>query len=163
MKKLCVMLGMCLLLTGCAATEVFETLGQIPHEANVSPAMGSIQLVLPDDAAVATLSNNGDKLYECDGYTLMLQTLSSGDIQKTVENISGFSAEDLTVMESRVGGNKRYEWVWTAAGEGGDVLCRATILDDGNYHYCLCAMAPAENMGTLQEKWNDVFRSFQLN
>lgn len=162
MKKLCLILGMCLLMTGCAATETFETLGKIEHESDAAPAMGSVQLVLPEEAAVATLSNDGDEMYECDGYTLMVQTLSSGDIHKTVQSISGFSVDELTVMESQAGGYRRYEWVWTAAGEGGDVLCRATVLDDGSYHYCLCAIAPAQSMGTLQAQWNEVFRSFRL-
>lgn len=162
MKKICLILGMCFMFTGCATVETFETLGQIRHESDAAPAMGSVLLTLPESAAKEAFSNDGDKMYECDGYTLVLQTLSSGDFHKTVQSLSGFSVDDLTVMESQAGDHKRYEWVWTAAGEGGDVLCRATVLDDGNYHYCLCAIAPAQNVGSLQAEWNEVFHSFQL-
>jgi len=36
---------------------------------------------------------------------------------------------------------ERYDFVWTAAGEDGLQTGRACILDDGNYHYALSAMA----------------------
>lgn len=163
MKKLCVIVGLCFLLSGCAAAETFETLGQIQHQQNVAPVMGTVQLSLPQSAQAETLSNGTDTLYDCDGYSLMLQTLQSGDLSRTVKTLSGFSIEKVMVVESKAGENMRYEWVWTAAGEGGDVLCRATVLDDGNYHYCLCAMSAAEKAGSLQTVWSELFQSFTLS
>lgn len=163
MKKLCVILVLCLGLTGCGTEEVFETLGQIQHEMDLAPAMSSVQLVLPESASQDVFSSEGNTMYDCGNYTLMLQTLSSGDLPRTVQSLSGFSLDKLTVMESKAGKYKRYEWVWTAAGEGNDALCRATVLDDGNYHYCLCAMTDAANMGKLQNEWNEVFASFTLS
>ena len=39
---------------------------------------------------------------------------------------------------------------------------RATLLDDGNYHYVLCATVDAEKIEEYQEIWNGIFESFQL-
>lgn len=163
MKKFCLILVLCLGLSGCASVETFETLGQVQHEAQEAPAMGKILLDIPDSAAKETFSNGADTMYTCNGYDLVLQTFESGDLSKTVEAISGFSADQLTVMASQTGDHKRYEWVWTAAGEGTDVLCRGAVLDDGHYHYCLYVMAPADQAGRLQEEWGQIFNSFCIS
>jgi hypothetical protein len=47
-------------------------------------------------------------------------------------------------------------------GESGQLVCRAAVLDDGNYHYCLTAVAPAANAGELSEQWNALFASLRL-
>lgn len=163
MKKMWVIVTLCLSLAGCGAVETFETLGAVQHEPEQTPVAGKVQLTLPESASKEVFANEGDAMYLCDGYTLTLQTLTSGDFSKTIQALSGFTLEKLTVMESQTENHRRYEWVWTAAGEGGDVLCRATVLDDGNYHYCLCTIAPAQSAGALQQEWNQVFRSFHLS
>ncbi len=163
MRKWCVIVVLCLGLSGCAAQDAFETLGRIEHESNEIPVMGNVQLALPESAANEVFSNDGNSYYECDGYTLTLQNFLSGNLEQTVRNLSGFASERLTIMESKIGNCKRYEWVWTATGEGEDVLCRAMILDDGNYHYCLTTMAAAQQAGALQSEWNQVFASFALS
>lgn len=163
MKKFCVVLMLCLGLSGCGTVETFETLGPVQHEPDEAPAMGEIQISLPESASKEVFANNDSSCYECDGYTLMLQTFSSGNLTQTIRNLSGFAPDKLTVLESKNGDYKRYEWVWTAAGEGADVLCRAMVIDDGDYHYCLSVMAPAQNAGALQGEWNQVFTSFTLS
>ena len=45
------------------------------------------------------------------------------------------------------------------AGETGDRLGRAAILDDGNYHYCMYAI---RDQGDTDIVWRDVFSSFSL-
>ena len=111
---------------------------------------------------MAQTFGGGDVMYDCDGYILLLQTFSSGDLTATVQNLSGFSPEQLTVIKTASDTTKRYDWVWTAAGEEGEVLGRASILDDGNYHYCLCTIAPADQSTVLSEEWSNLFGSFRL-
>lgn len=162
MKKIWLLFIIGFLLTGCSSAETFETLGQIQHQSDHIPAMGSVQLSLPESAAEQTFGGT-DTVYECAGYTLVLQTLAAGDFDRTIHTLSGFSAEKLTVMESTIEKGKRYDWVWTAAGESGDVVCRASVLDDGNYHYCIYALAPAQSAGSLMDEWNMLFASFCLD
>lgn len=161
MKKMLLLCMIGFLLTGCASAETFETLGQIQHQQDDTPAIASVQLSLPETAAKQTFGGS-DTVYECAGYTLVLQTLAGGDFNRTVCSLSGFSPEKLTVMESEAELGKRYDWVWTAAGESGDLVCRAAVLDDGNYHYCIYALAPAQSAGALTEEWNTLFASFCL-
>ena len=125
-------------------------------------AMASVRLVLPETAAKQTFGDDSDTVYECETYTLVLQTLLAGDLRATVRTLSGFYPDKLTVMESQQGQGKRYDWVWSAAGESGELVCRAAVLDDGNYHYCIYTIAQAEEAGTLAEEWNKLFASFCL-
>lgn len=161
MKKMLLFLLSCVMLAGCSAAPTFETLGLVQHQQNVTPTAAEVLLSLPASAAAETFGG-ADTVYECDGYTLVLQTLASGDMPATVRALSGFSPEKLTIMESTAENVRRYDWVWTAAGEGGDMICRAAVLDDGNYHYCVYTLAPAHNAGKLTEEWNGVFASFRL-
>ena len=162
MKKLILVLLCSFLMTGCQATQTFETLGQVQHEMDVAPAMAEVYLSLPETADTAVFQEQGNTLYHCDGYTLTVQTFASGDMVATIKSLSGFSPERLTVLETAAGEHQRYDWVWTATGEGGDVLCRAAVLDDGNYHYVLTSSVEEDQALTHSEALQGIFRSFQL-
>ena len=160
MKK-CVVLVLCVcILTGCSA-EVYETLGDVEHVSATAPEMGKVVLQLPGDAAVLTASG-GNTMYTCQDYSLAVQTLPGGNLHTTIQSVSGFEKSQLMVMETVCGDHKRYEFVWIAAGEGGDTVCRAAVIDDGNYHYCVTAMADAKVAAELREEWNAVLGSFCL-
>lgn len=162
MKKCWILLILLGLLTGCGAKETLETIADVP----VQPVSADIQQVLldlPEDMATPVLENpEGGQLYVCDGFTLSLQTMSSGDLEKSLQTATGFSKEDLQILETRQGESKRYESVWAAAGEPEMQIGRVCILDDGNYHYVLTAMADAKQAGALQETLNTLFSSFRL-
>ena len=79
----------------------------------------------------------------------------------TVRSLSGYEPEDLTVMETQWDDVSRCEFVWASAGEKGDRLGRAVVLDDGNYHYCMSILRDAEGE-TGQILWDRVFSSFDL-
>lgn len=151
----------CLLLCGCSSQASFETLGPVIHVGQNAPPVREMLLEFPENAAMLT-SSGQDSIYTCGDYDLCLQVLPSGDIDGTARCLSGFDMEQLTVMESIRGGIVRYDWSWTAAGESGDMICRAVVLDDGNYHYALCVRADADQAGNLTEQWNRLFRSFGL-
>ena len=163
MKKCMILLVCMLMLTGCGAVETMETLGNVIHNGGTQAPVQQVVLEVPAEASVTVSGGEtGLTMYECDGYTLYLQTFSSGDLQGTIRTLSGFAPEDLTVMTTACNDHQRYDWVWTAAAEEGDLVCRGTVLDDGNYHYTLCVMAQAEVAGELSEEWNGLFRSFCL-
>lgn len=152
-----------LLLTGCGAEETFETVGDDMVQ-SVMGQMHQIALTLPDDAAAPVVSDeNGGRLYLCDGYVLTVQTLDGGDLDRTARTICGYGAEKLDVVETAPAEVKRYDWVWTSAGEGGDHVGRAAVLDDGAYHYCVSVMADAQTAGALEGRWSALFASFGLD
>lgn len=149
------------ILVGCGDTAVLETLGQIQHQPDAAPTMAVLQLDLPESAALQTLGAGTDRLYECDGFTLSVETLTGGDLTRTVRTLSGFDPEKLTILETATD-IRRFDWVWSAVGDNGDLLCRAAVLDDGNYHYCVCVFAPAGSTGALSQQWNELFASLRL-
>ena len=158
MKKLVGFILLAALLTGCTAEETLETV----NDEWVVPVMAQpreILVRLPEDTLAPVLEQEGRQLYMGQDYEIMLETLSSGDLSATIRSLCGYEKDQLTVLETRQGDLDRYDFVWTMAGENGDRLGRAVILDDGTYHYCMSALRDA---GNTQIVWRDVFGSFSL-
>ena len=153
----CVLL-MVLLLCGCGAEKTLETV----NDEWIVPAMvqpRQISVRLPEDAVAPVLEQDDRQLYMVQGYEIMLETLASGDLNATIRALSGYEKDQLTVLETQQGDTDRYDFVWTTAGETGDRLGRAVILDDGQYHYC---MSVHRDPGESDILWRDVFASFSL-
>ena len=161
MKKLFWMLLPLLLLAGCAARETMETLGDIPVEGTAA-APRQVSVNLPDEAAVPTAESDSGRIYLCKDYEIIIQTLEAGDLDETIRTLSGYDRDSLTVVKTRVEGADRYDFVWAAAGENGERLGRAVILDDGNYHYTMTVLKDAEATKKTQVVWRTVFESFSL-
>ena len=160
MKKLWILM-IALLLCGCGAQETFETVAdEMAMEVLAQPR--EILLTLPEETLLPAMESEGRTLYLCNGYDVAVQTFSGGDLHGTIRQLCGFEMEDLTVIETAAGENKCYEFVWTAATDFGEQVCRAEILDDGSYHYALTAMAPAEKATEYQEIWNGLFETFGI-
>ena len=161
MKKIALFLLLTLVLTGCAAEETFETVA----DELVLPAMAqpeNILVNLPGEAAMPAMESDNGRFYLAGDYEIHIQTLEAGDLNRTVKTLSGYEKDALTVMETNPEGIRRYEFVWTCAGENGDRLGRAVILDDGNYHYTMTVLRDADTTENTQIVWNDVFDSFTL-
>lgn len=161
MKKVVVVLLCMCLLNGCSSP-VFETLGDVEHVSATLPAQREICLQLPQDALLLT-SADRQSLYICENFEVAVQTFAGGDLDRTMQQISGFSSSQLTIMETFCSDHKRYDMVWVATGEGGDLLCRGALIDDGVCHYTMVAMADSALAPTLKEAWNAIFASFCLN
>lgn len=160
-KCLLWMLPALLLVSGCAEQEVFEQVGD--DYAVMAPAPGSVQVELPPEAAVTALGSERDHaIYFCDGYTLTVQTLAGGDMERTVEELTGFLPDRITVLQTGSGQVRRYTGTWTCVGEAGDQVGQFVVLDDGSYHYAVTVMAPAERVGALRLTWDTVLDSVNL-
>ena len=163
MKKCCLILGIMLMLAGCAKSEpTFETVSDVWAQ----PAMGAarqILLEIPNEAAQTVMrGDDTDKLYLCEDYSVAVQTMTAGDLDRTVRAVSGYGREELTILKTQVESYTRYEFVWVSAGEGGNQLGRAAILDDGNYHYTLSCMTSEEKSEEIAPAWERIFSSFWL-
>ena len=155
------MVVLMLLLCGCRAEDM-ETVMDSFDIPVLAPA-GQLVLSLPEEASVPTMESvEGGKLYLCDGYTLTVQTFSSGDLSNTLRQTTGFTSDQITMIQTQQNGVRRYACVWSAAGEGGDQVGRAVILDDGNYHYAVCVMADFEAAGNLTDTWQELLDSVKL-
>ena len=162
MKKICWLRLVALLLCGCSTREVLETVSDELLLDTVAPQK-TLSVKLPSDALSAAMApEDGAQLYFCDGYVLTLQTAPAGDLDRTARAVCGFDRERLTVMETGLGGLKRYDWTWTSAGEGGAQVGRAAVLDDGDHHYCMTVMADEAGSGDLDTRWDALFASMAL-
>ena len=160
MKKLCVMMALFCLITGCAGEDVMET---VADEAVLTQAQPrTIRVELPEETVLPVMQTETGTLYICRDFEVSVQTLSGGDLEKTVESLTGFDLSAVTMMETEQDGLERYDLVWSCAGELGAEVGRASILSDGNHHYCLTAMTREENARDYQEIFNGMFESFTL-
>ena len=151
------------MLNGCAAQPVFEMISDQLDTPVIAP-MRQLQVTLPKEATAPTLqSEETGMLYLCDGYSLSIQTMEAGDLDATMRSLTGFSREQLTVMETAKHGIKRYDCVWSAVGEGGDQIARAVILDDGSYHYAVTVMADFASAGDLAATWKSILDTVCLS
>lgn len=162
MRKYWVLLSVLLLmLTGCAAEETFETVA----DELIQPVIAEqkqIYVELPGAAASPAVESDSGRLYMCGDYDISVQILDGGDLSATVRTLTGFEPEELTVMETQRDDLACYEFVWASAGETGDQVGRAMILDDGSYHYCLMVLGDAEKAAQNQVFWEDMFNTFRL-
>ncbi len=160
MKKLWIWALLPLLFTGCAAEETFETIS----DEQILPVMASpreITVNLPEEAAAPVLENGEQRMYVCEDYEILIETMAAGDVNATVRALSGYEKEQVTLIETQWEEITRYDFVWASAGERGDRLGRAAILDDGQYHYCMSLLRDAEEQED-REVWDALFGSFAL-
>lgn len=161
MKKSVCFLLMTLLLTGCRAQETFETVAD-EMALPVMATPGHITVQLPGETAMPVFENDNGRVYVCNDYEIVVETLEAGDLERTMQELTGLGWDDLSVVETFSDGISRYEFVWAAAGESGEQVGRGVILDDGNYHYCLSVLRDAEMSEKTQVNWDQVFSSFAV-
>ena len=162
MKKLWVIPILALLLAGCGGEKTLETVGDV-EEAPVVATMQRVLLQLPEELSSPVLqSEKTGTLYICDDYSVTVQTVNAGDLNKTIYNVTGMNREDLQIMQTEENGIKRYRWVWATGGENGIQVGRGCILDDGTYHYVLTALADEKVVSRVQPAWKEIFGSYRL-
>ena len=151
MRIVTVILCFAFLLTGCA-TDVFETVGDsVDVEVMAEPA--TLLMELPHSAASPVMEGASGTLYFCDGYEIMVET---------IQTLTGFSREDVQLVETKRSGVACYEAVWSAAGEAGDQVGRVMVLDDGMYHYCISFLTAADDAADCAAEWQSVLDSVGL-
>lgn len=162
MKKCWFALLLCLTLVGCSGP-AFETMSdhyEVPEDLTAR----QVALMLPQEALLLSeKGNDAEQFYLCKDFTVAVQTFSSGDLSRTLQLVTGYDRDRVGVLELQDGDWKRYECVWVSAGESGDRLCRAVILDDGEFHYVLTLEALAENALQVRESWQEIVGSFSLD
>ena len=91
-----------------------------------------------------------------------MQILDGGNLDETVKTLSGYDRDVLTVLTTRKDNLDRHEFVWACAGEEGELVGRAMVLDDGSYHYCVAILGDAQQAMENKVLWDDMFQSFTL-
>ena len=162
MKKLLALVLLIFLLAGCGSETVYETIADIP-EPQEQPRMLQTVVKIPEEAAATVMTGeNGAKLYMCQDYYIILQTLPAGDMDAVFRELTGYGADSLQVIQSKFQGLDRYRLAWSSATDSGDQVGQACVFSDGNYCYALTAMAPEDKAGQLVTgAWKELFDSFR--
>ena len=157
-----ILAALALLLSGCGSQPVLETIADEQVQ-SVSAQVQQILIELPPDAGMQTMqSDDGAKLYLCDGFTVTVQTFEAGDLDGTLRSATGYGRQALELIETADETGKRYQCVFTTTGEGQTQVGRACVVDDGSFHYVLTVLAPEENAGSLSEQIQTVMDSFRV-
>lgn len=161
MRKYTLFLLVLFLLTGCAREETLETISD-EYVQSVAAQPKRISVELPDDVVAPVMESTSEQVYLCNDYEIVIETKNGGDLNDTVQTICGYDKDDVTIMTTQEGEADRHEFVWASAGEEGERIGRAVILDDGDYHYCMSILRDADTTEGSQIVWNNVFSSFHL-
>ncbi len=161
MRKWMGLILMVFLLAGCGREEALETIAdEYVEPASVQPRQISVEL--PEGVVAPVMESTSEQVYLCDGYEIVIEIRDGGDLHDTVQTLCGYDAENLTILSTQEENANRHEFVWASAGEEGDRIGRAVILDDGNYHYCMSILRDADTTEGSQIVWGNVFGSFHL-
>ena len=162
MKKLLwIVFSVVLLLSGCTL-ETFEAVDDT-NNTTVMAKPATILLELPEETAVPAMRGASGTLYFCGDYDIMVEVMTSGNLNSTLQTLTGFDREELNLLQTIRCGVDCYEGVWSAAGEGGEYVGRVLILDDGSYHYCVSIMSMADDAGKYVDEWNSVLQTVALS
>lgn len=160
MKKILCMFIAVFLLAGCSA-QTFEKVEDMNDvQAMVTPA--TLLMDLPEEAAAPAMQGSSGTLYFCGDYDIMVEVMPSGNLNSTLQTLTGFGRDELKLIQTIRCGVDCYEGVWSAAGEAGDHVGRVLILDDGSFHYCISVMAMAEDISACAGDWNSLLTSVAL-
>ena len=160
MKKLVLLLCAVLLLCGCAV-QTFEVVDD-PNDVQVSAVPATVLINLPDAAAAPAMQGLSGTLYFCDEYEIMVETLAAGNLDATLQTLTGFTGKEMNMMQTVRCGVPCYEGAWSAAGETGDQVGRILVLDDGKFHYCISVMTGAKDASACIEDWQLLLDSVSL-
>lgn len=162
MKRLFIVFLVVIFLTGCGKKPVLESVSDV-LTAPAATVMRRVQIQLPPELSAPVMQDEqSGTLYLCDTYSVTLQTVESGDLEKTIRKVTGMDKKELQILQIRRGEAKCYQWIWAANAETGIQLCRGCILDDGAYHYVLTAQTDESTSQQVQSAWQEIFASFCL-
>ena len=99
MKKMLWIVLAGLLLTGCSQAPAAETVMDVLEEPVLAQPR-EVRLELPGETVACAMESDSGRLYLGDGYEVMVQTLPGGDLDATIRSLTGFSREDITVMQT---------------------------------------------------------------
>lgn len=155
-----------LVLNGCSVP-VWETVDDsemaVPA-ATWQDEVHDIQFGLPDGLVLQEQTDNW-KLYSNPNGDMEIQArrFLASDVDQAIRTISGFDAEQLTVLETSRYDRPMYRFSWLSQSEQGCYLNRACLVfDEMNCYALICSRT--EEAGTMHEEMiRSVFSSFGLS
>lgn len=95
-------------------------------------------------------------------YEVAVETIMADSLAQLVRELTGFTLDQLDVLQRQQDGMMRYDMAWSAVSEDGNQSCRAAVIDDGLFYYVLTAQIPQELSAQCRSEVEAVFQSFSL-
>ncbi len=163
--KVILVVGMLLIfLTGCGVqTAQWETIGDFTPEMDsiLASELYGITTALPETAI--TDSSENRRCYELNDLQIEVSTFFASDAETAIKNLSGFSMDKLTVLQTERFSMPEYQFAWFSQTEEGGRLCRADLVMDGMVCYSIVCSAAEDAGDTVWEEATQVFSSFGLS
>ena len=165
MRKMGLALALALLLTGCGAktAEPAEYVKDGVSEALSDPY--EIVFGVPQDAVQTTFGEaDSIEVYEASNgdYMITTEVMEATTVEEAIESISGFPAEQLTVLKLQRFPMPEYHFAWSSSGEEGETVSRAALIAAEDYYYVM-TMTERAGLGDAYKETSDyVFSTFGL-
>ena len=166
MKKLGMCLLLMLLLTGCSVP-VWETVDDtIPAQpvAVWQDEAYEIQVGVPEGTQLLE-ETEGCRLYSSENGELEIQTLTflTAGLENAVREISGFSSEALTILQTQRFSLPEYQFAWVSQTDQGARLYRADLVLDGSCCYAVVCSSLEDAGDYYAFQARQVFSTFGLS
>lgn len=165
MKMICLILLICVLLSGCGTAAVWETVDDFMPEVPASSWLDEAQVIeitLPSNAVLAE-EGEGCRLYEADGLQVETNTFLASDLRAAVKHLSGYEEDQMMILQMERDGLPEYQFAWYAQTEEGGRLYRADLVMEGMTCYAVVCSTPEEAGDAYEIQSRQVFASFTLS
>ena len=161
MKKLWWLIFAVLMICGCTADPVYETMGNVWDNPQVQSEPASIEFGLPDDAQMEVMESDGlARSYRIGEWMLWTEICNGGDVEATMEALTGL--EDPRIISHPAGVYTCYETAWAVGEEAGEFLVRTAVIPKGQYHYCLSIKYPQEDAVQVGSFFTEILNNVSL-
>lgn len=165
MKRAIVISLLLALLAGCAApqtADVFTVDDELLPE--LRPTF-RIVFAMPTDAVLSVSSDDG--LQSCytaeDGrYTIQTAIRPGVRAEQAMQDMTGFSAEELSPIRTRRMGMAQYRFSWCSGDDDGVLICTGAVLEGEDACYCLSFMTTENRSRDCRELQMQIMDSFSL-
>ena len=148
-----------LLLTGCSAQPVWETVEDVIPTDNQDAFGYEISVDLP----LTYLGGSGENcLYKSGSVEIQTVSFHAFSLDAAVRELSGFSTKNLNIVKTIHESLPEYQFAWYSETEEGGRLYRADLVMDGTACYAVVCSAPESESG-IHEQARQVFSAFSLS
>ncbi len=152
------------MLCGCTAVPAWETVEDAEKPlVTWAETAGQVNIGVPSGLCL-TETTDLHRLYETDDGQWQVEThvfLTTG-WEAAVLAVSGFEAQELTVLETQYGDRMRYRFGWCSQTDLGTRVYRADLIIDGDTCYSLVSSVADTASKDYAVKIRQVFSSFAL-
>lgn len=164
MKKLALLIVLCIFLTGCSspAWETVDDTMDIPVGSWLDQTY-SINISVPQEMKLMEETDSW-KIYSTDSGHMEVETRTflASDLDTAVAMLTGFQASELNILQTERFGLPEYQFAWVTHTDRGERLCRADMVVDGMDCYAVVCSILEEAGDSYASDVRQVIATFGL-